>query len=442
MLAAETSVGTTLTGEDLHVSLVDPVLDAMDLLNEIAARYPDAVSFAPGWPPEESFQASDIDRYLCTYADHVMRHNGRSAESVRHELFQYGRSSGTIQALVARHLAEDEDMTVDPRAILVTVGVQEAMVVVLRGLCARPEDVLLVQSPCFFGITGAARILGIQVEPVPDGPTGIEPERVAQVCHRIRATGRRPRAFYAIPSFANPSGRTLPEEVRRELLDVATAEELIIVEDNPYGMYSRTGARVPTLKSQDGRARVVYLGSFAKVCAPGVRVGYIVADQMVRREGHAPTYLAEQLTKLKSMVTINTSPIAQAIVGGMLLANDFSLRRANAGRIAMCAERLDTLLARLREHVGPLRLRWPAISWNEPEGGFFVVLRVPCQADVAALEECASRFGVLWTPMTLFYPGGGGEREIRLAASYAEPERIGVGVSRLASFLEDRLARG
>lgn len=441
MPATETTAGTTLTGEDLHVSLVDPVLDAMSLLNEIAARYPDAVSFAPGWPPEESFQTGDIERYLRAYEDHLVRHDGRSADSVRHELFQYGRSSGTIQELVARHLVEDEDIAVDPRAILMTVGVQEAMVVVLRGLCARPEDVLLVQSPCFFGVTGAARILGIQVEPVPDGPAGLAPERVAEVSRRVRASGRRPRAFYTIPNFANPSGHTLTDEVRRELLDVAAAEDLIVVEDNPYGMYSRLGVRVPTLKSQDPRARVVYLGSFAKVCAPGVRVGYVVADQVVLRDGYPSTYLAEHLTKIKSMITINTSPISQAIVGGMLVANDFSLRRANAGRIAMCTHRMDALLAQMSEHLGPLRARWPVISWNEPDGGFFVVLRLPFQADVAALEECASRFGVLWTPMSLFYQGGG-EREIRLSASYADPDRIAAGASRLAGFVEDRLTRG
>src|SRR5262245_56485422 len=140
MSVTRTAPHTTLSSADLHVSLVDPVLDAMDLLNEIAARYPNAVSFAPGWPPEEPFQTTDVERYLGAYADHMVRRDGWSAENVRHELFQYGRSSGTIQGLVAQHLVEDEDIAVDPRAILMTVGVQEAMVVVLRGLCARPDD--------------------------------------------------------------------------------------------------------------------------------------------------------------------------------------------------------------------------------------------------------------------------------------------------------------
>jgi (S)-3,5-dihydroxyphenylglycine transaminase len=195
---------------------------------------------------------------------------------------------------------------------------------------------------------------------------------------------------------------------------------------------------MPAIKSCDPAASVIYLGSFAKTCFPGVRIGYIVADQVVHVGGCAAGTLAEQLTKIKSMITVNTSPITQAVVGGMLVAHDFALSEANAAKVGSIRDRMNTLLAELCRHFGPLRDRFPEISWTEPDGGFFVVLRLPFTVDLAALEECAGRFCVLWTPMSLFYRGGG-EHEIRLAASYATSAEIASGVARLARFVIERL---
>lgn len=299
----------------LHSSVTDPVASSMNFLNEVANRYPGAVSFAAGRPYEGFYQTADITRYLQVY-ERYLAEQGQTTEQVRRSLTQYGRTNGQIHSLVARMLRLDEGIDVPDEAIMITAGCQEAMVITLRGLCAGPDDVLLVAEPCYVGITGAARLLGITVVGVPESPQGIDPAEVARVARAVRASGRNPRALYLVPDFANPSGLCLDMATRHELLDMAERQNLIILEDDPYGLFGVDDRPRPRLKSLDTSRRVVYLGSFAKSCFPGARVGYLVADQRVVGAGGSHTLLAEELSTVKSMLTVNTSPIAQAVIGG------------------------------------------------------------------------------------------------------------------------------
>ena len=422
---------------DLHASLSDPLLDAMTFLNEVTTRYPDAVSFAPGRPYEGFFEPQDVHGYLDTYLDHL-RARGLDRDEVRTALFQYGPTKGIIPELVARTLANDEGLQVDPAALVLTVGAQEGMLLVLRALCATPQDVLLVSSPCYVGVTGAARLLDIATVPVPEGERGgPDPETVAAVAREIRAGGRRPRALYVVPDFANPSGASMPTGSRTALLDTAAAEGLLVVEDNPYGFFSREQGSRPTLKALDRWRQVVYLGSFAKTCFPGARLGYVVADQEVAAPDGRRGLLADELAKLKSMTTVNTPALSQAVIGGMLLRHGCRLRAANARATAFYAANLSTLLGELDRHFPqPLRDRL-GLDWNLPEGGFFAVLTLPFDADEAAMERCARKHGVLWTPMGPFYPAGGGERRLRLSCSSLTQGQIISGVAKLASFIRE-----
>src|SRR5690606_13203770 len=195
---------------------------------------------------------------------------------------------------VAATIANDDGIEVSPESIVVTVGAQEGMLLALRALVRDPRDVLLVSSPCYVGITGAARLLDVAVEPVPEH----DPDAVRAVAARLRADGRRPRALYLVPDFANPSGRRLSHSEREQVLAVAAAEDLLLLEDNPYGLFSVTDEHPPTLKALDSDRRVIYLGSFAKTCFPGARVGYVVADQLVTGADGSTTLLADALAKL------------------------------------------------------------------------------------------------------------------------------------------------
>jgi len=420
-----------LVRETLHTSVTDPVAASMNFLNEVASRFPAAISLAAGRPFDEFYEVEDVERYLTAYIAHL-RGAGIAPASVRQAILQYGRTNGQLGAMIARMLETDEDIRVPAESIMVTAGCQEAMIIALRGLCADPDDVVLVGEPSYVGFTGAARVLGVAVVPVPETVHGLRPETVARVAREVRASGRRPRALYVVSNFANPSGVSLSPQVRRGLLQVADDEDLLILEDDPYGLFGLDDARSPALKALDTNQRVIYLGSFAKSVFPGARVGFLVADQVVVSASGGRTLLADELSTVKSMVTVNTSPIAQAVIGGVLVSSGYSLRAANQEKIAFYRRNLRALLAALERHFSD-----PAFTWNSPSGGFFAVLDVPVRADEKLLELSARDYGVLWTPMSFFYLDGGGARAIRLSCSALRPEQIDEGVRRLAALMAD-----
>src|ERR1700678_540631 len=221
-----------LVREALHTSVTDPVSASMNFLNEVASRFPEAISLAAGRPFDEFYAVEDVERYLAAYVGHL-RATGMVEPRVRQAILQYGRTNGQLGTMIARMLEVDEDIRVPAESVMVTSGCQEAMIIALRGLCAGPEDVVLAAEPCYVGFTGAARVLGVTVVPVPETAQGLRPETVARVAREVRASGRRPRALYVVSNFANPSGVSLSDEVRRGLIEVAAAEDLLILEDDP-----------------------------------------------------------------------------------------------------------------------------------------------------------------------------------------------------------------
>ncbi len=407
----------------------------MTFLNEITSRYPQAISFAPGRPSEHLFAHDRIADYLASYIEYLRDTCGYSVDQVRTALFQYGRTKGQIHELIASTLANDEGIKAVPDALVVTVGAQEGMLLTLRALFAGPADVLLVSSPCYVGITGAARLLDIEVVPVPEASDGPDASAVREAARRARAAAKRPRAFYVVPDCANPSGLSMPVHARERLLEVAGAEDLLIIEDNPYGFFSRDTVPRPTLKSLDRGRTVIYLGSFAKTCFPGARLGYVIADQEVVGEDGTRGLLADELAKVKSMTTVNTPSLSQAVIGGMLVTHGCRLRAANTAAISFYRSNMQTLLGELERHFPPPVRARLGLRWNAPGGGFFVVMTVPFLADEKALERSARDHGVLWTPMGSFYLDGGGDHQLRLSCSYVSAKQITEGVRCLADFI-------
>jgi (S)-3,5-dihydroxyphenylglycine transaminase len=419
---------------DLHASLSDPLLDTMNFLNEVTTRYPKAISFAPGRPYDGFFDTEQILAYIRGYLDHLAE-SGNSPGQIRDALFQYGPTAGRIRELIASSLRQDENIDVPAESIVVTVGCQEAMFLALRALISGPEDAFLVSSPCYVGITGAARLLDIEMTAVEEREDGFRCADVEAAVHAERARGRRPRAFYVVPDHSNPAGTTMPVETRRELLELAARHDMLIVEDSPYRLVSPR-PHLPTLKSLDRRRRVVHLGSFSKSAFPGARVGFAVADQLVTDAQGRTGLLADELAKIKSMVTVNTSSVSQAVIGGMLLACQGRLSELNALPTAYYADAMRSTLRELERCFRDDQRAALGVRWNKPDGGFFLNMRVPFRADNAALARSAEDFGVIWTPMSYFYPGGGGEHSIRLSVSYLSEEEIIEGIARLARFTE------
>ncbi|WP_372458443.1 aminotransferase-like domain-containing protein [Streptomyces sichuanensis] len=411
----------------------------MNFLNEITSRFPDAVSFAPGRPYEGLFDTEEIFGHVRRYLDQLTA-DGASADTVRTAMYQYGPTAGIIRELIAESLRVDEGVDVPPESIVVTVGAQEGMLLTLRALFAGPRDVLLVASPCYVGITGAARLLDLRIRTVEERDAGIDPTDLEAAVRAEKAAGRRPRAFYLVPDHANPSGSTISRQARADLLEVAARHDLLIIEDSPYRVVS-PGTQQPTLKSLDRGRRVVHIGSYSKSVFPSARIGFVVADQQVLDASGAHSLLADELAKIKSMVTVNTPALSQAAVAGALLAADGRLSDVNSAAAEHYGEALRVTLEQLERHFPEDLRRTAGISWNEPRGGFFLSVEVPFVADNAALLRSAQGHGVIWTPMSYFHPDGGGERAMRLSFSYLSHKEIEEGIARLADFVREETAR-
>lgn len=416
-----------LYADDLHGALSDPLLTSMTFLNEIATRHPRALSLAAGAPYEGFYDVEDVHRYLRRYCDHLRDDLGYDEGAIRRTLLQYGRTKGIIHGLIARHLKTDERVDVDPEAIVVTTGFQEALFLTLRALRRDERDTLLSVSPAYVGVTGAARLLDMTVRTFTAGPHGVDIADLAQRIVQARAEGLRPRAIYLVPDFANPTGVRLPLPLRHELLALAEQEDLLVLEDNPYGLFPLGDERLPTLKALDPGRRVIYLGSLSKTVFPGTRVGFAVADQRVD-DG---LYLADHLARVKSMLTVNTAPVAQAVVGGALLEHGCSLVHATVREAETYRRGLSHLLDGLAR-----RFPQPSpVTWTAPAGGFFVVVTVPFDVTEAHVELSARDHGVLWTPLHHFYSQSGPLRQLRLSCSSLDATMIDTALDRFAAFV-------
>ncbi len=419
---------TALDLTQLHGALNEPVLGSLTFLNEVMSRFPDAISFAPGAPAPSFTEGFDAGPHITRFVHHLVHTRGLRRDQANRLLVEYGPSQGIINDLIAQALTTDLGADVDPGSVVVTVGAQEALLLTIRALCG-PGDALAVVSPCFVGATGAARLLGVDVLPVAERDGDIDADALLAHCAAARARGGRVRALYVAPDHANPSGTLLDIDTRRMLLDLAQEHDFYLIEDSAYAF---TGDRsAPPLKALDTDGRVILVGTFAKMCLPGARVGFAVADQPVTNSDSGTQPLATHLATAKTMVTVNTAPLCQAVIGGMLLEHDVSLARLAQEKANHYRASLAHLLAALDREIGT---ELP-VTWNRPTGGFFVRMRLPLVVDTALLDVSARQFGVLWTPMTQFHLDDGGRHELRLSCSYLTHPQIDDGVARLAKFL-------
>jgi 2-aminoadipate transaminase len=278
----------------------------------------------------------------------------------------------------------------------------------------RPGSRVLVEAPTYDRPLKILSRLGAEIVPLAMDDEGLRPEALEQAL----AEGAKPAFLYTIATFQNPSGRTLSEERRRRVVEIARTHDLLVLEDDPYGLVRFEGEAPPTLFELEGGTNVIYASSFSKTVAPGVRVGYFVL----------PLELAAQIEALAVSTYISPPFLAQATVYEFLRRGNFepNLVRVNG----LIKARRDAMLEALEQHM-------PAdAEWSRPEGGYFIWLDVPSGPDTAELLLQAEQAGVTFVKGTDFFvPGGGGQRSLRLAFSFVSPEEIADGVARLAPLL-------
>ncbi|WP_435189690.1 PLP-dependent aminotransferase family protein [Streptomyces sp. bgisy126] len=371
-----------------------PVRDILAL----TAR-PEMISFAGGLPAPELFDVAGIRA----------AYDGVLADLPRQAL-QYSTTEGDpeLRAAVAGRLTA-RGLPTDADDLLVTTGSQQALTLLATALL-EPGGVVLVEDPCYLAALQTFAFAGARVVPVPTDDQGIVPEALEEIAAR-----ENPTLLYVVPTFQNPTGRTLPAERRTAVAEAAARHGFWIVEDDPYGELRYDGEPVPWIAADPAAAdRTVLLGSFSKVMAPGLRLGHL----------RAPAGLRRSCVIAKQAADLHTSTVDQAAAARYLRDSDLDAHVAVMR--AAYRERRDAMLDGL-----PAAL--PGGSrWNRPEGGMFVWVTLPEGYDATALLRTAVGHEVAYVPGAPFFCGEPDPGAMRLSFTTHSAEEIGEGLRRLA----------
>lgn len=377
----------------------------------VASR-PEVVSLAGGMP---NLAALPLESLAAEVAA-LVREDGQSA-------LQYGSAQGVpvlreqigeVMALegIAPGTAHADD-------VVVTVGSQMALDMLTR-LFVDPGDIVLAESPSYVGALGSFAAFQAEVRHVAMDDDGLVPEALEDALGGLAREGRHAKFLYTVPTFQNPVGVTLTVERRPRIVEICRRHGVLVIEDNPYGLLGFDGQTYPSLRSLDPD-NVVYLGSFSKVFASGLRVGWALAPHGIR----------EKLVLAAESATLCPPAFTQLVVSRYLATHDW--RGQIKSFREMYRERRDTMLAALETHL-------PAgCTWTRPDGGFFVWVTVPEGVDTKAMLPRAITARVAYASGTGFHADGAGARHMRLSFCYPTPERITEGVRRLAGVLQGEL---
>jgi 2-aminoadipate transaminase len=371
---------------------------------------PEVISFAGGLPSPATFP---VERIRAACADVLAREPAAA--------LQYAPTEGyaPLREWVAAQCVR-KGAQVSPAQVLITTGSQQALDLIGKTVVEKDRD-MLMETPTYLGALQAFSLYEPRFVAVPCDDAGpIVPELAALAGAGAGQAGRRPSALYLLPNFQNPSGRRIPEARRRALVDVCQARDLLIIEDDPYGELSYGGEILPTLHSMNAGG-VIYTGSFSKLLAPGLRVGYLVA----------PPALFGKLVQVKQSADLHTPSFTQRIVhevvkGGFLDQHVPTIRTLYAGQ---CQVMLEALAAHF-----PREARWTA-----PAGGMFIWVTLPAHIDTTLLLEKAIARNVAFVPGAPFFLADPQPNTLRLSFVTVPPDRIRAGVKVLGELIAAEL---
>ncbi|MFZ2490875.1 MAG: PLP-dependent aminotransferase family protein [Thermoanaerobaculia bacterium] len=369
---------------------------------------PNIISFAGGVPNPDTFPADEMSGI----AERVIRERKNIA-------LQYGPTRGLPRLCESiASICRQRRIRCSADEVLVTTGSQQALDLIAHTFLD-PGDVVLVELPTYIGATGAFYGRSADVVGVEQDDDGVVPRSLREVATRLRDGGRRAKMLYTIPNFQNPSGRLMTPGRRADLLAIAKELDLLVIEDDPYGelVYVDDADTTP-VKAHDDDGRVIYLGSFSKVLAPGLRCGWILA---------APQIL-EKLEIAKQSADLCSGMLDQSIVDefctqGLLIPQIDRVREFYRGK-------RGTLIAALERHfTGRAR-------WTSGLGGLFTFMTLDGDVDTAARVTDAVKAGVAYIPGAPFFVDGSGRNTMRLTFAKESDERLSEGVARLARVFE------
>jgi 2-aminoadipate transaminase len=382
---------------------------AMRDLMAVTAR-PEVISLAGGLPDTSTFPPE----MLAAQMSRIAAHSAAAA-------LQYGPTEGfdeTKDCIVEVMAAEG--MLPDPDDIVITTGGQQAIDLVTKTL-VDPGDVVICEAPTYPGAVPVFCSYQADVRQVEMDGDGLRIDLLEELLEELRAEDKRPKFVYTVPSFQNPGGVTLSLERRVRLVELARQHELLVVEDNPYGLLRYDGEALPPLYQLDGGDFVIYLGTFSKILSPGIRLGWVVA----------PPPVLEKIVLGKGAADLCTSTLTQFFVREYFAEGGW--KNYVAELVVLYKRRRDVMIEALEEHFPA------AATWTEPDGGLFIWATLPDYIDTGDLLAKALRSNVAFVPGQAAYVDGRGANSMRLNFSGVNEDEIREGIRRIGRVIGEQV---
>jgi 2-aminoadipate transaminase len=375
-------------------------------------KIPGMISFAGGLPNPKAFPFEAIQECINKIFDEYPE-----------KAFQYGTTEGSTQLRgeLAKRMRKKKKINCELHNLLITSGAQQGLSLVALTFLD-PGDTYLTSVPAYLGAVQAFHAFEANCESIPMDEEGLDLDSLRRNLERLRRTGINPKFLYTVPTFQNPSGETMSLNHRKELLNIASEYDFIIVEDDPYGELIFEGDFIPPIKSLDEKGRVIYLSTFSKILAPGFRLGWMIASRSILEK----LILAKQATDLCTNV-FSQYVAYEYIHGSYLDAQVEKIRK-------MYKQNRDVMIEELKKHFPN------SVTWTVPKGGMFIWIEMPKTIDTRLMFQKALAKKVAYVVGEAFFPEGGNYNSMRLNFSYADENSIREGIRRLAEVIKEELA--
>lgn len=379
--------------------------DGTDAVGAIlqAAADPKIISFAGGLPAPELFPVNEMKATV----DKVFEEHGQEA-------MQYGAAKGVtaLREVIQQHVKEKENVDSELDNVLVTTGSEQALDLVGKAF-VDPGDTVLVEQPTYLCALDVFRSYGANFASVEMDEDGMKMDALEEALKANPNT----KLIYTVPNFQNPTGRTMTEERRKQLAELAEKYDVYVLEDNPYGEIRFAGQHVPAVKSFDKSGHVFYMSTFSKTLTPGFRLGWLVADKAV----------VNKLTVLKQSADLHTDNLAQFAVAQFFADNDVDAHVKEIS--ALYGKRKDLMLEGIKKYFPE------GVKYTDPEGGMFLWVEVPGVDDTVELFKECLEHDVAFVPGDPFFAGEVQPGAFRLNYSNMKEDQIEVGLKRLGAAL-------
>jgi len=373
---------------------------------------PDMISFAGGLPNPEAFPIKIIHECI-----------EKTFQKDIDKALQYGTTEGLTQlrSVLAERMRNTKNINCDLHDILITTGSQQALSLV--ALCfLDPGDTYLTCVPAYLGALQAFSAYEANCEPIPMNEEGIDIDSLRRNIERLRRVGINPKIIYTVPTFQNPSGETMSFNRRKELIDIASEYDFIIVEDDPYSEIFFEKKSIPPIKSLDTKGRVIYTSTFSKILAPGFRLGWVVASKEILDK----LILGKQATDL--CTNVFSQYIGYEYIHGGFLDDHIKKIRT------IYKKKRDIMIENIKKYF-PKK-----VNWTVPDGGMFIWITLPKGVDTRLMFQKALAKKVAYVTGHAFYPEGKNFNSMRLNFSYSDDQTIKEGIRRLAEVIKAELA--